>query len=103
MVPRTPNDNLLEPPWQPRTTARDQSPSKSLAQQSTQSQEADDERSSSFSSLPSMGPGRRRPRYEGEDARLTSKRELSGFYMYGWAAEVFGAVPLRRVVGAGPC
>ena len=37
-----------------------------------------------------MGPnaGRGGPHYDGEDARLTSKKELSGFYMYGWAAEV---------------
>lgn len=35
-----------------------------------------------------MGPGRGGPQYEGEDTRLTSKKELSGFYMYGWAAEV---------------
>lgn len=38
-----------------------------------------------------MGPdARRRPRhYAGEDTRLTSRKELSGFYVYGWAAEVF--------------
>jgi len=29
------------------------------------------------------------PRYSGEDTRLTSKKELSGWYSYGWAAEVF--------------
>jgi UMF1 family MFS transporter len=28
------------------------------------------------------------PNYAGEDTRLTSDKELSGFYMYGWAAEV---------------
>ena len=27
--------------------------------------------------------------YPGEDTRLTSKKELSGWYSYGWAAEVF--------------
>jgi UMF1 family MFS transporter len=27
--------------------------------------------------------------YPGEDTRLTSKRELSGWYAYGFAAEVF--------------
>jgi UMF1 family MFS transporter len=27
--------------------------------------------------------------YEGEDARPTSKKELRGFYIYGWASEVF--------------
>jgi UMF1 family MFS transporter len=26
--------------------------------------------------------------YEDEDIRTTSKQELRGFYMYGWAAEV---------------
>ena len=29
------------------------------------------------------------PRYSGEDTRLTSKKELSGWYSYGFAAEVF--------------
>jgi UMF1 family MFS transporter len=31
----------------------------------------------------------RGPQYPGEDTRLTSKKELSGWYSYGWAAEVF--------------
>ena len=29
------------------------------------------------------------PEYEGEDSRLTSRKELAGWYSYGWAAEVF--------------
>ena len=29
------------------------------------------------------------PQYPGEDTRLTSKKELYGWYSYGWAAEVF--------------
>lgn len=29
------------------------------------------------------------PRYPGDDTRPTSKRELAGWYCYGWAAEVF--------------
>jgi hypothetical protein len=29
------------------------------------------------------------PKYEGEDSRLTSRKELAGWYSYGWAAEVF--------------
>ncbi|KAI9671596.1 MAG: Autophagy protein 22 [Trizodia sp. TS-e1964] len=53
--------------------------------------EADDERS--ISDLASMeNDGSRRPRhpsYEGEDTRLTSTKELAGWYSYGWAAEVF--------------
>ena len=27
--------------------------------------------------------------YPGEDTRLTSQKELAGWYSYGWAAEVF--------------
>lgn len=30
-----------------------------------------------------------RPRYAGEDTRLTSTKELWGWYSYGFAAEVF--------------
>ncbi|KAJ5214804.1 hypothetical protein N7468_010483 [Penicillium chermesinum] len=33
-------------------------------------------------------PGRA-PSYPGDDPRLTSKKELAGWYGYGWAAEVF--------------
>jgi hypothetical protein len=29
------------------------------------------------------------PQYEGEDVRPTSQKELSGWYSYGFAAEVF--------------
>ena len=29
------------------------------------------------------------PLYPGEDTRMTSRKELSGWYSYGWAAEVF--------------
>jgi UMF1 family MFS transporter len=55
--------------------------------------EADDERSSSDAER-IMGPdtgGHRRAgsQYVGEDTRLTSKRELAGWYAYGFAAEVF--------------
>ena len=31
----------------------------------------------------------RAARYPGEDTRLTSRKELAGWYSYGWAAEVF--------------
>ncbi|KAF9731571.1 hypothetical protein PMIN06_007891 [Paraphaeosphaeria minitans] len=62
--------------------------SKASAPSLSPSNEADDEQSISddyadMSSDPSP------PHYEGEDVRLTSDKELSGFYMYGWAAEVF--------------
>lgn len=55
--------------------------------------EADDERSNS-SDYESMGPdpasNRRVPsQYAGEDIRLTSGKELWGWYAYGFAAEVF--------------
>jgi hypothetical protein len=29
------------------------------------------------------------PRFIGDDPRPTSKKELAGWYCYGWAAEVF--------------
>ncbi len=29
------------------------------------------------------------PQYDGEDTRLTSRKELAGWYSYGFAAEVF--------------
>jgi UMF1 family MFS transporter len=29
------------------------------------------------------------PQYPGDDTRPTSKKELAGWYSYGWAAEVF--------------
>ncbi|KAF3049949.1 Autophagy protein 22 [Didymella keratinophila] len=54
---------------------------------SSQSNEADDEQS--FSDGSYMESNAADPQYEGEDTRLTSDKELSGFYMYGWAAEVF--------------
>lgn len=54
---------------------------------SSQSNEADDEQSFSDRSF-DMESSATQPHYEGEDTRLTSDKELSGFYMYGWAAEV---------------
>jgi len=70
------------PQWRP---PQSRSKSSSLADQ------ADDE--CSYTSPPhrTMGPNRRRAlaRYEGEDTRPTSEKELRGFYMYGWASEVF--------------
>lgn len=29
------------------------------------------------------------PQYPGDDTRPTSRKELAGWYSYGWAAEVF--------------
>lgn len=58
---------------------------------SSQSNEADDEQSYSDGSY--MESNATDPQYEGEDTRLTSNKELSGFYMYGWAAEVCSLFP----------
>ena len=58
----------------------------------TPSFEADDE--GTASDISDMehdhGSGRHRaPQYPGEDTRLTSSKELFGWYSYAWAAEVF--------------
>jgi len=37
------------------------------------------------------------PQYPGEDTRLTGRKELSGWYAYGFAAEVF------VICGMGEC
>ena len=60
--------------------------------QSSSSFEADDEQS--FTDRDSMEPDRDRqlrgpPQYAGEDTRWVSKKELAGWYAYGFAAEVF--------------
>ena len=36
--------------------------------------------------------------YEGEDVRLTSRKELSGWYSYGFAAEVFAICAMGKPV-----
>ena len=36
-----------------------------------------------------MGDSQILPLYPGEDSRPTSRKELAGWYSYGWAAEVF--------------
>jgi MFS transporter, UMF1 family len=60
--------------------------------------EADDERSSSEHSMGEDQGFRDSPsQYAGEDTRLTSRQELSGWYMYGFAAEVF------VICGIGEC
>ena len=38
---------------------------------------------------PDLEPALDEPQYPGEDTRLTSQKELSGWYSYGWAAEVY--------------
>jgi UMF1 family MFS transporter len=39
------------------------------------------------------------PQYDREDTRLTSRKELSGWYSYGFAAEVFAV----SAMGTCPC
>jgi UMF1 family MFS transporter len=83
MVPRAP-----VPPPRPAELPRDASThSKASLPSSSQSNEADDEQSIS-DHLSTMDDHLSPPLYAGEDTRLTSDKELSGFYMYGWAAEV---------------
>lgn len=90
MVPRAPSrppaDEDPPTPQQPRDAS---TASKASLPSYSPSNEADDERSPSDTT--SMGPDTVRgeaPQYEDEDTRTTSSKELSGFYMYGWAAEV---------------
>ena len=43
-----------------------------------------------------MGP--LRPQYPGDDTRPTSRKELAGWYCYGWAAEVFTVCAMGRSI-----
>jgi hypothetical protein len=104
MVPR------VEPRLQPPPTPRNQS--SNSAKHSTRSYsssfEADDERSST-ADHDSMGPNsaagfRDEPsQYEGEDIRLTSRKELSGWYAYAFAAEVFVICGMGELKFPGRC
>ncbi|MBE7180229.1 MAG: hypothetical protein INR71_03305 [Terriglobus roseus] len=95
MVPRKASSDeprssqWLAPPAPPQQEQRDSSPKSIL--RSTHSNEADDERSSFSEASSVVMPQDARhgqPSYEGEDTRPTTRRELAGFYMYGWAVEV---------------
>ncbi|QSZ33908.1 hypothetical protein DSL72_005482 [Monilinia vaccinii-corymbosi] len=91
MVPR----NVCEPQLQRPEPERAPSNSTKISYRSYSSSfEADDERSSSadHDSMGSdIGSAHRDvpAQYAGEDTRLTSRKELSGWYAYGFAAEVF--------------
>ncbi|EMD68794.1 hypothetical protein GGP41_008789 [Bipolaris sorokiniana] len=86
MAPRAPE----LPPYQRPAIARNaSSQSKASVLSISQSNEADDEQSLSDHHHFDMEAAPDRPHYHGEDTRLTSDKELRGFYMYGWAAEVF--------------
>jgi UMF1 family MFS transporter len=85
MTPRAPE----LPPYERPTYLRNaSSQSKASVLSISQSNEADDEQSLSEEQSIDMESNDSQPHYEGEDTRLTSDKELRGFYMYGWAAEV---------------
>jgi MFS transporter, UMF1 family len=43
-----------------------------------------------------QAPAKPAAQYEGEDSRLTSRKELAGWYSYGWAAEVFAICAMGK-------
>lgn len=90
MVPR----NLCESQLRPEPERAPSNSTKISYRSHSSSFEADDERSSSadHDSMGSdIGSAHRDvpAQYAGEDTRLTSRKELSGWYAYGFAAEVF--------------
>lgn len=87
MTPRAPEPGDI-PPYRPQLFRDDSTHSKLSVPLSSQSNEADDEQSSDPDPDYDMEDRPESPQYEGEDTRLTSEKELAGFYMYGWAAEV---------------
>lgn len=87
MTPRAPEPGPQHyPAYRPHVVRNESNLSKLSVPLSSQSNEADDEQSLSSSSYDMDST--ESPHYDGEDTRLTSDKELSGFYMYGWAAEV---------------
>ncbi|MCJ1473361.1 Autophagy protein 22 [Lambiella insularis] len=93
MVPRV-EEFREQAPLDPPPLLRAPSSAKvSFVQSPTSSFEADDE--DSIFDFSNMDPDQdgdadhRAPRYPGEDTRLTSDKEVFGWYSYGWAAEVF--------------
>ena len=94
MAPRT---EPHRPPPAPRLFSRLSQVSKRSFRSHSSSFEADDERSDStgrMSRTSSSLNGNRAPRdgspkYAGEDTRPTSSKELSGWYAYAFAAEVY--------------
>lgn len=91
MVPRNVSESQLRRPEPERAPSNS---TKISYRSYSSSFEADDERSSSAdhdSMGPDIGSAHRDipAQYAGEDTRLTSRKELSGWYAYGFAAEVF--------------
>ncbi|KAI8947998.1 hypothetical protein F4801DRAFT_485036 [Xylaria longipes] len=86
------------PPPNPRLLSVQSIASKYSIRSHSSSFEADDERSTTtaesirMSPRPSIDTGDSSPpirRYPGEDTRPTSTKELSGWYMYAFAAETY--------------
>lgn len=91
-------DDSSRPPLAPRVWSRLSNLSKRSFRSFTSSAEADDERSSTDDDEERMSPssdasgrdGSVPPaRYQGEDVRPTSRKELAGWYMYAFAAETY--------------
>ncbi|KAI1361250.1 hypothetical protein F5Y08DRAFT_25074 [Xylaria arbuscula] len=89
---------LQRPPPNPRLLSVQSIASKYSIRSHSSSFEADDEHSTTTAE--SIGMSRRpssdasdmppsNPRYTGEDTRPTSSKELSGWYMYSFAAETY--------------
>jgi UMF1 family MFS transporter len=93
----TPRNEPPRPPPAPRLFSRLSQISKQSFRSHSSSFEADDERSDSTSIMSRTNSGFHEngaarvppPRYSGEDTRPTSSKELSGWYAYAFAAEVY--------------
>ncbi|KAL9616075.1 MAG: hypothetical protein Q9160_009022 [Pyrenula sp. 1 TL-2023] len=86
-------------PFQRPPIRRGNSSAKASFVSPTPSLEADDEESSSESDANDhedliVVMRQPPPQYDGDDTRLTSRKELAGWYSYGWAAEVFAVCAL---------
>ncbi|KAI0136223.1 autophagy protein Atg22 [Xylariales sp. AK1849] len=93
MVPRN-EDQSRRPPPNPRLLSVQSIASKYSFRSHSSSFEADDERSTTtesgrMSPRGSIDNGPPSGRYQGEDTRPTSKKELAGWYMYAFAAETY--------------
>ncbi|KAF4872931.1 Autophagy-related protein 22 [Colletotrichum siamense] len=94
MAPR--HEEHARPPPAPRLWSRLSTLSKRSFRSFTSDFEADDERSDSDSDYDRMSPGSSsdgffhgQGRYQGEDTRPTSQKELNGWYAYAFAAETY--------------
>lgn len=95
MVPR--QEEHARPPPAPRLWSRLSTLSKRSFRSFTSDFEADDERSDTDSEYDRMSPGsdssdgffHGHGRYQGEDTRPTSQKELNGWYAYAFAAETY--------------